>query len=477
RAGRLVRIPVPITGRVQKQVEDSIRRVVAALPESEERPVLVLEFWPGQTEFGAGSEFGAAYELASFLTSNDLSRVKTIAYVPKSIKGHAVLPVLACEEIFMAPNAELGEAGLDEDSVKRTQHVAYEEIAGLRKTIPAPVALGMLDRDPKVLRVETLESVQYIFDTELEELKNRETIRGEPETLIERNEMGLFDGRTMKTKLGFVSYLAETRKDVIDRLGLPAAAVQDDPSGEGWRPVRVDLKGPINIKVASRLQRMIDRQLEGNTNLVCLYIDSPGGSLTDSLTLASYLANLDPSKVRTVAYVPNEARAEAALVALACDHVVLHPDAILGGRSRLSEDGESSPYSEDEIASAVTSIKEIARLKNHRWSLRAAIIDGKLVVYPYTDTETGSEQFMSEQEVAELENPDRWQQGQPPVAAGDGPFEADGQRAVELGLARDTVTDFEQFKQLYNLEDDPTLVEPNWVDKLVRALSSDSVAV
>ncbi|MCG8584834.1 MAG: hypothetical protein MI757_09005, partial [Pirellulales bacterium] len=60
RAGRLVRIPVPITGRVQKQVEDSIRRVVAALPESEERPVLVLEFWPGQTEFGAGSEFGAA---------------------------------------------------------------------------------------------------------------------------------------------------------------------------------------------------------------------------------------------------------------------------------------------------------------------------------------------------------------------------------------------------------------------------------
>jgi membrane-bound ClpP family serine protease len=477
RVGRLIRVPVPITGRASQQTEAAIRRVLSALPQSDERPVLVLEFSPGQTEFGAGSEFGAAYELAGFLASPDLSRVKTIAYLPQTIKGHAVLPVLACEEIFMASDAKIGEAGIDEAAISKTQRVAYEEIAGLRKTIPVPVALGMLDRQLKVLRAETLDSVQYIFDTELEDLKNRETIRGEPETLIETNEMGLFDGRTMKAKLGFVSYLADSRQDVIDRLGLPPRAVEDDLSSEGWRPIRVDLKGPVEIQMVSRLERMIDRQLEGDTNLVCVYIDSPGGSLTASLSLASYLANLDSAKVRTVAYVPSEARAEAAIVALACDHLVMHPGAMLGGRSRAGEGADEAVYSADEIASAVTSIKEIARLKNHRWSLRAAMIDGKLVVYPYTDTETGSQQYMSEQEAKELEDAARWQKGEPPVAAGDGPLETDGERSVELGLASDLVEDFDQFKQLYSLEGDPALVEPNWVDLLVRALSDDGVAV
>ena len=45
------------------------------------------------------------------------------------------------------------------------------------------------------------------------------------------------------------------------------------------------------------------------------------------MRLANFLADLDPSKVRTVAYVPEKARSDAAIVALACDQVVVHPRA------------------------------------------------------------------------------------------------------------------------------------------------------
>ena len=111
---------------------------------------------------------------------------------------------------------------------------------------------------------------------------------------------------------------------------------------------------------------------------------------------------------------------------------------------------------------------------------RLWIIDGKLVVYPYTDTETGRQQFMCEAEAnelaVELDNAQRWQQGEPAVTSGDGPLECDGEQALRLGLAREVVGDFEQFKEVYHLEDDPTLVEPNWVDNLIRALSDDNVA-
>ena len=41
---------------------------------------------------------------------------------------------------------------------------------------------------------------------------------------------------------------------------------------------------------------MIEKHVEqGDANFVCLWIDSPGGSLIDSMTLANYLAGLDAS--------------------------------------------------------------------------------------------------------------------------------------------------------------------------------------
>ena len=48
-----------------------------------------------------------------------MAGVKTVAYIPQTIKGHGVLVALACEEIVMNPEAELGEAGVDEKDRRR----------------------------------------------------------------------------------------------------------------------------------------------------------------------------------------------------------------------------------------------------------------------------------------------------------------------------------------------------------------------
>ncbi len=39
------------------------------------------------------------------------------------------------------------------------------------------------------------------------------------------------------------------------------------------------------------------------------------------------------------------------------------------------------------------------------------------------------------------------------------------------------VDDFAQFKELYGLENDPSLLEPRWSDTLIDALASPGVAV
>ena len=60
----------------------------------------------------------------------------TVAYLPNSVEGHAVLAAIACQEIIMAKDATLGAAGIDEKTLTPTMRSAYAEIAGRRRTVP-----------------------------------------------------------------------------------------------------------------------------------------------------------------------------------------------------------------------------------------------------------------------------------------------------------------------------------------------------
>ena len=117
------------------------------------------------------------------MSSRALSSVKTVAFIPKSIKGHAVLVAMACEEIVMAPDAEIGEAGIDlhpDEAIDPTVRSGYFQIADRRKTIPAQVALGMLDRQAEVLQVEHAEvSSQFVLRSELEEFERTHAVQSE----------------------------------------------------------------------------------------------------------------------------------------------------------------------------------------------------------------------------------------------------------------------------------------------------------
>ena len=97
--------------------------------------------------------------------------------------------------------------------------------------------------------------------------------------------------------------------------------------------------------------------------------------------------------MRTVAYVPAEARADAALIALACDQLVMNHDAILGGSGAVE-------FLSEEIELARETLRDsLARKRGRSWSLLAAMIDPDLHVFSCTRRRDGAVDYFSEAEL------------------------------------------------------------------------------
>ncbi|MCA9246342.1 MAG: hypothetical protein KDA42_04475 [Planctomycetales bacterium] len=511
----LIRLPLPILGNADNQIKATLRRAVSRLSHSGGRPTLVLEFSPGAGKhpFGEGTEFERASSLATFLTSSEVAEVKTIAFIPRTIKGHAVLVAMACDEIVMSEDAEIGEAGSDEAQEKKIRPQlagAYADIAERRRTVPPSVALSMLDRSLELLRVETDISAEFILRRDLDELRARRAVAAE-EVISPSGEMARFTGAQAR-EFGMAKYCASDRVALARQLGIMPNDLQEDPSlGGDWEAILYRLSGPIDHRAAEIARTTIDEQIRNRAaNLIFIEIDSAGGPPDASLSLANYLAGFDSSRLRTVAYVPSRAEGVAMIVALACDHVAVQPQATFGGRG-------AEPIDKRHVEEVRQEIRDVlSGLKGRSWSLPVAMLDTKGQLFHYQNQANGEEgvfspaevrkfrdanQWIRRQEVSpklqvfryeHLENgqqaffslaeweaqPDSklWRQREEITALGM-KLQFDGRRAVEMGLANTAVQDFDELKQLYALSEDPQRVEPGWVDVLVRALARPGFAI
>src|SRR5262249_11335300 len=156
----------------------------------------------------------------------------------------------------------------------------------------------------------------------------------------------------------------------------------------------------------SQLRTIIGNELHSQqVNWIGVTIDSTGGELDDCKDLASVLADLDPNEVQTVAYVPAEASGGAAVVALACNQIVMHPEAHLGGKGNVEIDRNT-------LEDARKPLKELATKGSSRsWSLMAAMIDPSIELFSCQNTKTGEVRYLSNEERASLPDRNDWRQG------------------------------------------------------------------
>jgi len=467
----LLDIELPLTARSAQTAITMLERLA---PETE-TVFIQLNVRTDEEVFGRGSSFGACYDLARLLTSERFAHVRFVAFLPQSIQGHAVLIALACNERIMAERAEIGAAGIDEPRITDTHRQAYREIAQ-RRSIPLALADKLLDTSAVLLQVETERGLRFVAPDGVEALRQTETFAAEPTTLIPAGQQGIFSAELAR-QIGLIDLIANDRIAAIRGFGLSPESMRVIPIiNELGHAVRVNLTGVISMDRVGAAIRSIRSHLDSadsNVNFLCLYIDSPGGDLNASLMLASFLVNeIDPARVRTVAYIPFHARSDAAIVAIACDEIVLGPEAILGG------DG-ARVFSAVQIAEARRMIQEtLAPRAMRSWSLPVAFIDPDIEVFRVVRDADGARRpmvdFLSAEELAELPDAAQWRKEG--VVKPRGQLLQVVQGRGEQFLVDRTARDFAEFRLLYGLEHDPMMADLTLADRLLHFLQTPGMS-
>ena len=235
--------------------------------------------------------------------------------------------------------------------------------------------------------------------------------------------------------------------------------------------VLIRFEGPIGPMLKAYFDRKLALAEAQGADLLILEIDSPGGTLAESLDIAGQLRDL--GFAHTVAYVPKEALSGAAIVALGCDDIIMAPTALIGDAGPIFlDEGSLFKHAPEKIVSDLAQkVRGLAAAKIRPPALAEAMVDKSLQVLRVKNKQTGKESCMSKREIDAEANPGQWETvAGIPESGNDRFLELNGRRAMELGLVQGLAASREDFKERYKLSAELTILEPSGVDTFVYIL-------
>ncbi|MDQ3332418.1 MAG: hypothetical protein M3552_17515, partial [Planctomycetota bacterium] len=412
-------------------------------------------------------------------------RVRTVAWVPETVDGNNTIVALACNEIVLHPDAELGDIGRGQ-AVDAADASFVLDLVDKRHNpkVNAAIARGMLDPQVALLRAKIGEgpnaSVKVVTADELKQLRETTTEPITTETVKDAGVPGRFSGSKARRLDLLVTGTAETRQDLAAIYNLPSAALRSDPTaGKAPKVAFIKIDGVIEPILEQFVIRQVDRAVASGADLIIFEIDSPGGLLLSSEQLAFHIADLDPKKVRTVAYIPEQALSGAALISLGCDEIYLRPGARIGDAAPIeTRDGQAFERAPEKVLSVLReTLRRLAEQKGRPTAVCEAMADKDLLVYEVTNQKTGRTWYMSDDELHNAA--DEWTKG-PLVheSRNDNLLTVRGERAHELKLAEPPVVDLDELKNRLGVPANVALrpVGRTWVDSLIFLLNRPVIA-
>ncbi len=470
RVGYQVDVPLPLVGDRDVQVRRQVEQIAEAHSTDAPRPVVVLRFTsqPIATISGApsdealttrGSQFERCLALARFLTSPEAGRVRLVAYVPKTVEGHAVLPVLACEEILMASAAELGRAAIDEPA-DATIIAAYRDLVQRRSGLPEAIVLAMLDPKVEVYRVELADGSVHILDRPQADKLRESGLVVREETLWSGGGVAAFSGAQMRAR-GWIAPTVDDPADLPNAVGVRGPLRSSRQAPRAWKAVAVTLDGRLTPGRVNQILRGLDQQIEREAvNLIVLWIDSAQSEYRQAVLLADYLADLDPQRVHTLAIVRQSIEGPVGLIAAACRESVVVQGATLEpdprGRGRMAR------------RAMQRALDSLANRTGRPLPLLSWLVDADVRVQEFVHQETGRRAIFADWQVDDQPDARLWVPKA--TVAGDGPLDAEA--AARYRLVDRVEPQPELPLTALGLEAPPPELPLPWLDAFIQAMIS-----
>lgn len=482
--GQFVTVTAPINDAVYSQIT-SVAQQLQVTASAENRPaVLILEIEPGV------SPPHQVQGLVRFLLSAQTPRVRFVAWVPKTLTGRQAMVALACQDVVMHPDAELGDLGrgekLPEEDLQLLQLIAARRV---NPRISQAALASLTSREAVLWRVQVAKAepgaapgneIRFVDAEELKQLQATQAVILETQRLKEAGLVGRFSGETLRNWGMICTQTADTKADVADVYELPKESMRVRPAGEQQKVGIIRLDGVINQMNGSFIRRQIARYQSQGIETLIIEIDSPGGLATVSSEIAELIANLSEDRIRTIAWIPRQAISGAAMVALGCDEIYMAPGAKMGDVQPIeARPGEAFERVPDKVMTVIrATLQALAKQKGRPEAIAAAMADRGTRVYRMTEKSSGRVWYMTEEE-AEAAS-DLWERGpQLEETRGEMVITLSAARAVELKMADGVVADLATLKEKLGIPADLRLVpiKPSWVDSLVFVLNTTPMKI
>jgi membrane-bound ClpP family serine protease len=431
--GYLLDIPIPLTATASDRILNQLTQIHVDAPEGK-RVTVVMRYQSSLDGEGSGdtTKFEDALKLARAMSGPQLRRVRTVSWVEDKVQGHSTLPIIASDLLLVGPGGAISNAAVNESTLDKTIALTYESIAERRGLFPPAVVSALVDPAVELALVSEVGGDQiFAAGDQLELLRDEGKVLGEEVwsakgAPLQLNTKRLRTARIAAAVAGSIETAAEFL-DLAELKPLSAKANTEKPQA-----VMLEIAGPIVANRTRRWQSNLSATLDRDEiNTWLIVLDSAGGSLDNSATLAGWFANPEPP-LRTVAgLVRGEARGDAALVALGCKPLMMQSDAMLGGPGAES-------ISAEDLARYDELIEQIAAQTKRPAALIRGLLDPSQQVYRYTNQKTGRIRYATEADIvrgaANEKEADaqraKWQRGNA-IELQNG---LDADQAVSLGL-------------------------------------------
>lgn len=265
------------------------------------------------------------------------------------------------------------------------------------------------------------------------------------------------------------------------------AAVEKPLLEERKKAALIRLYGPVDDIMFQSLKRRVDLARKQGCDLIIYQLDTYGGLLTAALDISRFTKTLS-REIPVIAYVDSKAISAGAIIAVACDQMVMAPSATIGDCEPISVEGGKARALDENLRAKVSSplleeLRDSAQRNHYQYLLLEAMVVRETEVWAIRNNVdvnqppryvSGQEKAKTLEELNKLPNGghgNAWVLDPKPIDSDHYLLTVNSTEAVSLGLAKAEVGSEQQLRALCNLRGDLIVMDFVWLEGFVRWLT------